>query len=71
MAVTTTWAVKIGYYNNGTTFTKTDLTSRTTGLTIDQFTDLGIVGTATAAVTFHNNDGAMTPLAGGTFSSTD
>ena len=41
MAVTTTWAVKIGYYDNGTTFTKTDLTSRTTGLTIDQFTDLG------------------------------
>lgn len=71
MAVTTTWAVKIGYYNNGTTFTKTDLTSRTTGLTIDQFTDLGIVGTATAAVTFDNNDGAMTPSAGGTFSSTD
>lgn len=71
MAVTTTWAVKIGYYNNGTTFTTTDLTSRTTGLTIDQFTDLGIVGTATAAVTFNNNDGAMTPQAGGTFSSTD
>lgn len=71
MAVTTTWAVKIGYYNNGTTFTTTDLTSRTTGLTIDQFTDLGIVGTASAAVTFDNNDGAMTPQAGGTFSSTD
>ena len=71
MAVTTTWAVKIGYYDNGTTFTKTDLTSRTTGLTIDQFTDLGVVGTATAAVTFDNNDGAMTPQAGGTFSSTD
>jgi hypothetical protein len=71
MAVTTTWAVKIGYYNNGTTFTKTDLTSRTTGLTIDQFTNLGIVGTGTAAVTFDNNDGAMTPLAGGTFSNTD
>lgn len=71
MAIVTTWQIGIGYYDNGTSWTFTDLTSRTTGLTVDQFTDLGIVGTSSAAVTFNNNDGALTPGGGGTFSSTD
>ena len=39
MAIVTTWQCGIGYYDNGTSWTFTDLTSRTTGLTIDQFTD--------------------------------
>ena len=71
MAVTTTWRIEIGYYDNGTTFTTTDFTSRTLGLTIDHFTDLGVIGTGQAAVTLDNNDGALTPQAGGTYSSTD
>ena len=71
MAIVTTWQVGIGYYDNGTSWTFTDLTSRTTGLTIDQFTDLGVVGTSSAAATFDNNDGALTPGGGGTYSATD
>ena len=71
MAITTSWAVKIGYYDNGTTWSLTDLTDRVTGLTVDQFTDLAVVGTSTAAVTFENSDGELTPGAGGTYSSTD
>ena len=45
MAVTTTWRIEVGYYDNGTTFTTTDFTSRTLGLTVDHFTDLGVIGT--------------------------
>lgn len=71
MSIVTTWQVGIGYYDDGTSWTFTDLTSRTTGLTVDQFTDLGVVGTSSAAVTFDNNDGALTPGGGGTYSSTD
>tara|TARA_R110000824_G_scaffold34065_2_gene108799 strand:+ start:1947 stop:3251 length:1305 start_codon:yes stop_codon:yes gene_type:complete len=71
VAIVTTWQCGIGYYDNGTSWTFTDLTSRTTGLTIDQFTDLGVVGTSSAAVTFENNDGALTPQGGGTYSATD
>ncbi len=70
MAVTTTWRIEIGYYDNGSTFTTTDFTSRTLGLTVDHFTDLGVIGTGQAVITLDNNDGALTPGAGGTYSST-
>jgi len=70
MAVTSTWRIEVGYYDNGTTFTTTDFTSRTLGLTVDHFTDLGVIGTAQAVITLDNNDGALTPGAGGTYSST-
>ena len=70
MAVTTTWRIEIGYYDNGSTFSTTDFTSRTLGLTVDHFTDLGVIGTGQAVITLDNNDGALTPGAGGTYSST-
>tara|TARA_R110002012_G_scaffold168079_3_gene331478 strand:- start:2759 stop:4048 length:1290 start_codon:yes stop_codon:yes gene_type:complete len=70
MAVTTTWRIEVGYYDNGTTFSTTDFTSRTLGLTVDHFTDLGVIGTGQAVITLDNNDGALTPGAGGTYSST-
>lgn len=71
MAVTTNWRIEIGYYDNGSTFSTTDFTSRTLGLTVDHFTDLGVIGTGQAVVTLDNNDGALTPNAGGTYSGTD
>jgi hypothetical protein len=71
VAVTTTWRVEVGYYDNGTAFTTTDFTDRTLGLTVDHFTDVGIIGTGQAVITLDNNDGALTPQAGGTYSSTN
>lgn len=71
MAVTTNWRIEVGYYDNGSTFSTTDFTSRTLGLTVDHFTDLGVIGTGQAVITLDNNDGALTPNAGGTYSSTD
>jgi len=70
MTVETSWIVRIGYYDNGTTYTTTDFTSRTLGFSIAQATDLATIGTSTARITLDNNDGELTPEAGGTYSAT-
>lgn len=61
MAVTTTWAIQFGYYDNGADLTLSDLTSRCLGFSIDQQTDVARMGTGNAVMTFNNNDGNMTP----------
>lgn len=70
MTVETSWIVRIGYYDNGTDYTTTDFTSRTLGLSVAQGTDLATIGTSTALITLDNNDGELTPAAGGTYAST-
>ena len=71
MAVTTSWRIEIGHYDNGTDFTTTDFTSRTLGLSVAQSTELATIGTSKARITLSNNDGALTPDAGGTYSGTN
>tara|TARA_R110002124_G_scaffold81413_3_gene214607 strand:+ start:2961 stop:4196 length:1236 start_codon:yes stop_codon:yes gene_type:complete len=71
MAVTTTFKVQFGYYANGTDLTLTDFTNRTQGLSTETRAAIGQLGTRTALVTFDNNDGAMTPGNGGTYSAWD
>tara|TARA_R110000744_G_scaffold9732_2_gene31007 strand:+ start:1804 stop:3108 length:1305 start_codon:yes stop_codon:yes gene_type:complete len=61
MAVTTTWKIEFGYYDNGADLTLSDLTSRCTGFSIDQQTDVARMGTGNVVMTFNNNDGKMTP----------
>jgi hypothetical protein len=70
MTVETSWLVRIGYYDDGTTFTRTDFTNRTLGFSVAQATDLATIGTSTARITLDNSDGELTPQAGGTYSST-
>jgi hypothetical protein len=70
MTVETSWIVRIGYYDNGTDYTTTDFTSRTLGLSVAQGTDLATIGTSTARISLDNNDGELTPAAGGTYAST-
>ncbi len=71
MPVTTEFEITWSYYDNGSTITTTDFTSRTLGLRIDVAAQVGQVGTRTATVTFDNNDGAMTPGNGGTYGAWD
>lgn len=71
MTVTTSWLVRVGYYDDGTTITLTDFTSRTLGMSVDVSADVGQVGTRTATVTLDNRDGALTPDNGGTYSAWD
>lgn len=71
MAVTTTFKVQFGFYDNGTDLTLTDFTNRTLGLLTETAAAIGQLGTRTASVTFDNNDGAMTPGNGGTYSAWD
>lgn len=71
MPVTTEFGVQFNYYDNGVDLTETDFTARTLGLQIDVAAQAGQMGTRTATVTFDNNDGAMTPGNGGTFSAWD
>ena len=71
MPVTTEFGVQFNYYDNGVDLTETDFTARTLGLQIDVAAQTGQMGTRTATVTFDNNDGAMTPGNGGTYSTWD
>jgi hypothetical protein len=64
MIATTT----ITLFNNSTTY---DLTTRTYGATCNTECAPGIFGRASASFDFYNNDGAMTPGGGGTYSSVD
>lgn len=71
MTVTTSWLIRVGYYDDGTSITLTDFTSRTLGMSVDVSAEVGQVGTRTATVTLDNNDGALTPGNGGTYSAWD
>lgn len=58
----------ITLFNNSTSY---NLTSRTYGATCSTECEPGVFGRATASFDFLNNDGAMTPGNGGTYSSID
>ena len=58
----------ITLFNNSTSY---NLTSRTYGATCATECQPGQFGRATASFDFYNNDGAMTPGGGGTYSSID
>lgn len=66
MATTVDWTVAIGTVN-----APTDFTSRVTGMSISQ--PLGFMQPASmqCVITLNNHDGALTPGAGGTYSSVD
>lgn len=67
MTVTMTPRVRLGW----TSFGAADLTSRVTGFQTSLELRTNAMGTARATVTLRNDDGALTPGAGGTYSSTD
>ena len=71
MPVTTEFEISFNYYDNGSDLITTYFTGRTLGLQIDVAAQVGQLGTRTATVTFDNNDGAMTPGNGGTYSAWD
>lgn len=58
----------ITLFNNSTSY---NLTSRTYGATCNTECEPGQFGRATASFDFYNNDGAMTPGGGGTYSAID
>lgn len=66
MAVTTTWKFYLKQYSNNI-----ELTDRTLGASINQDVRVGSVGRGTALIEIDNNDGAFTPLNGGTYSDLD
>ena len=66
MTLDLTWQVQIGEYGSFT-----DFTSRCLGLSISQQLVRGGVGRGSCAMTFDNNDGALTPNAGGTYAAVD
>jgi hypothetical protein len=71
MPVETTWTIEFGYSSDGSTVTWTDLTSRVLGFSNDTRVILGQIGQNSVTITLDNNDGALTPGAGGTYSSWD
>lgn len=71
MPVETTWTIEFGYSSDGSTVTWTDLTSRVLGFSNDTQVVLGQIGRNSVTITLDNNDGALTPGAGGTYSSWD
>ena len=48
-----------------------DFTSRTLGFSTEMDVPYGSVGTSSLTLTLLNNDGALTPSGGGTYTSTD
>ena len=58
----------VGVFNNTPAI---DVTSRTLGASISQTAPVMAVGTGSATIQLNNNDGAFTPLGGGTYTSTD
>ena len=66
MAITIDWTVEIG-----DPVTPTDFTSRVSGLQLKQKCDVSKKIAHTAVITLNNFDGALTPNAGGTYSSFD
>ena len=71
MPVETTWTIEFGYSSDGSTVTWTDLTSRVLGFSNDTRVVLGQIGQNSVTITLDNNDGALTPGAGGTYSTWD
>jgi len=65
MTVTVSHTVTI---TDGTVGGGTSLTDRTAGFTVQQTLKRGAMGTGRAYLTLYNNDGALTPNGGGTFS---
>lgn len=66
MTLDLTWQVQIGEYGSFNTFT-----SRCLGMSIRQQLVRGGVGRGSCVMTFDNNDGALTPNAGGTYAGID
>ena len=66
MTISTSWTVSIG-----TKGSFTDFSSRTAGLSIEQRLERGALGYGNAEITLRNNDGELTPTAGGTYDSVD
>ena len=66
MTIDATWQIEIG-----TKGAMTDYTSRVAGMNVKQRLGRARLGTGNAVVTMLNNDGALTPNAGGTYSSVD
>lgn len=66
MTINTSWQLKIG-----TVASPTDFSSRVLSMSIDQSVDVNVVGRGVCSITLLNEDGALTPGGGGTYSSTD
>lgn len=66
MAINTLWSVKIG-----TAASPTSFSDRVMSMNIRQSVDVNVIGRGQATVTLLNQDGALTPGGGGTYSSTD
>ena len=62
MTIDATWQIEIG-----TKGAMTDYTSRVAGMNVKQRLGRARLGTGNAVVTMLNNDGALTPNAGGTY----
>ena len=66
MAIQTLWQVDIG-----TLAAPTDFTDRLLSMNIRQSVDVNVIGRGQATITLLNQDGALTPGGGGTYSSND
>ena len=66
MTISTSWSIEIG-----TKGSLTEFVSRTLGFSTRTSLNRGQMGTGNAVITLDNNDGALTPNAGGTYSSVD
>ena len=66
MAINTTWKVEIG-----TVASPVNFTSRVMSMNIRQSVDVNVIGRGVCVITLLNQDGALTPGGGGTYSSTD
>lgn len=66
MALTCTYKIEVVDYS-----ARTDFTSICAGFSVDATYPMGSVSNSSASVTLHNNNGALTPNGGGTYSSTD
>jgi hypothetical protein len=66
MAITTTWKFYLKQYSHNI-----ELTSRTLGAYVNQDVRVGTTSRGTAVIDIDNNDGAFTPLNGGTYSDLD
>lgn len=66
MALSNTWKILVRDYTSDI-----DFTSRTLGFSTEMNVPYGSVGTSSLSLTLLNNDGALTPGGGGTYTSTD
>jgi hypothetical protein len=70
MAVTTAYEIEIHYITGGVS-TTLDFTNRCQGFKITQKADVGTFGSGNCQITLRNDDGALTPGAGGTYTDLD